>query len=206
MHPWDANTETWFHRSSFMGPLQNIWWLETSKIMESHDSKQNYVARSLTCSHTILSDMILITCAGRQRVKVSALFFLFFTLWLSSAHTWYMRNPEWYQLGVHGCLSSTVFRPSDLESAINPSLSVNCLDLLLWKLKQVWIYVTKGIKESLKKIQCFAFRNLCSFRSPQREKVQLGTLIIFWSKISYLWGQVLVRQVSRLSSACITWK
>ena len=30
-----------------MGPLQNLWWLETSKIMESQDSKQKYAARSL---------------------------------------------------------------------------------------------------------------------------------------------------------------
>ena len=50
MRPWDANTETCSQRSSIMGPLQNFWWLETSKIMESQDSKQKYVARSLLFS------------------------------------------------------------------------------------------------------------------------------------------------------------
>ena len=47
MHPWDANIETYSHRSSFMGPLQNFWWLQTSKIMESQNSKQKYILQSL---------------------------------------------------------------------------------------------------------------------------------------------------------------
>ena len=37
-----------------MGPLQNFWWLETSKIMESQDSKQKYGVRSLVW--TLLND------------------------------------------------------------------------------------------------------------------------------------------------------
>ena len=46
MHPYDANMETCSHKSSFMGPLQNFWWVQTSKIFESQDSKQKYVRES----------------------------------------------------------------------------------------------------------------------------------------------------------------
>ena len=53
MHPWDANVETCSYRSSFMGLLQKFWWLLTSKIMESQDSKQKYVAQSLDYTSTL---------------------------------------------------------------------------------------------------------------------------------------------------------
>ena len=31
-----------------MGPIQNFWWLQTSKIMKSQDPKQKYVVQSLS--------------------------------------------------------------------------------------------------------------------------------------------------------------
>ena len=42
------NIETNLHRSSFMGPLQNFWWLQTRKISESQASMQKCVAWTLT--------------------------------------------------------------------------------------------------------------------------------------------------------------
>ena len=45
MQPWDANLKTYSHRSSFMGPFQMFWWLHTSEIIKSKDSKRKkYIA------------------------------------------------------------------------------------------------------------------------------------------------------------------
>ena len=41
MYLWYVNLETYSHGHSFIGPLQNFWWLQTSKIMEPQDSKEN---------------------------------------------------------------------------------------------------------------------------------------------------------------------
>ena len=116
------------------------------------------------------------------------------------ARTWYMRDSDWYHLASE-CVGAV--RAVRLNRLISQPKFVCQLFRLLWKPKRGWLIVKKGISESLKKIQCLFFQE---FSVHGRRKFVSELWLYFKVNISYLWSQILVRQVSQFSSTCVTRK